>query len=114
MGSHWVCNVAVGQTFMAAVAQYGLASVYAAFGTVALLGALYVSKQVCSVDNVAMLCLPVGCRWPKAQQRRGRLFGAACVHALLVHTDTCRCPAAAVLADVPHRCRRPRASRLTR
>jgi hypothetical protein len=48
MTSHWVCNVAVGQTFMAAVASYGLSSVYAFFGVVALLGAMYVASQVCA------------------------------------------------------------------
>ncbi|KAL6760297.1 general substrate transporter [Haematococcus lacustris] len=46
MTSHWVCNVAVGQTFIGAVAQYGLSRVYAGFGLVALLGALFVATQV--------------------------------------------------------------------
>lgn len=46
MTSHWVCNVVVGQTFIAAVSNYGLASVYTFFGSVALLGALYVSTKV--------------------------------------------------------------------
>jgi hypothetical protein len=46
MTSHWVCNVAVGQTFLLAVSQYGLASVYAGFGAVALLGAWYISAKV--------------------------------------------------------------------
>ncbi|KAF5832364.1 general substrate transporter [Dunaliella salina] len=46
MTSHWVCNVAVGQTFMAAVTQFGLAGCYAAFGVVALLGAFFVRSQV--------------------------------------------------------------------
>ncbi|KAG2498051.1 hypothetical protein HYH03_003812 [Edaphochlamys debaryana] len=44
--SHWVCNVVVGQTFMGAVQSYGLAPVYAFFGTVALLGSLYVRAKV--------------------------------------------------------------------
>ena len=46
MTSHWVCNVVVGQTFIAAVANYGLSAVYGGFGVVALLGALYISSQV--------------------------------------------------------------------
>lgn len=46
MTSHWLANVALGQTFIAAVDQYGLSSVYAFFGGVALLGALYVGTQV--------------------------------------------------------------------
>jgi len=46
MTSHWVCNVAVGQTFISAVSNYGLATVYSFFGAVALLGALYVSTKV--------------------------------------------------------------------
>jgi hypothetical protein len=45
MTSHWLCNVAVGQTFLAAVASYGLAGVYAGFGAVALFGAWYISSQ---------------------------------------------------------------------
>ncbi len=46
MGSHWVCNVLVGQSFMAAVDTYGLSAVYAVFGAVAVLGAAYVSAKV--------------------------------------------------------------------
>ncbi len=41
-----MCNVAVGQTFMGAVQQYGLGPVYCFFGAMALAGALYVSSQV--------------------------------------------------------------------
>ncbi|KXZ57026.1 hypothetical protein GPECTOR_1g927 [Gonium pectorale] len=44
--SHWVCNVVVGQTFMAAVQSYGLAPVYTFFGLMALAGAIYVKSQV--------------------------------------------------------------------
>lgn len=44
--SHWVCNMAIGQTFLAAVAAYGLATVYAGFGAVALVGLLYISRAV--------------------------------------------------------------------
>ncbi len=46
MTTHWVCNVAVGQTFMGLVAQYGLGTVYTGFGLVALMGALYIMGQV--------------------------------------------------------------------
>lgn len=45
-GTHWVCNVVIGQTFMAAVAAYGLATVYTLFGAVALLAAWYVNNKV--------------------------------------------------------------------
>lgn len=48
MTSHWVCNVIVGQTFMGLVQQYGLSAVYAGFGAVALLGAVYISGKVSS------------------------------------------------------------------
>lgn len=44
--SHWVCNVAVGQTFLGAVSAYGLSSVYSAFGLVALAAAYYVKNRV--------------------------------------------------------------------
>ncbi|KAG2436948.1 hypothetical protein HXX76_006464 [Chlamydomonas incerta] len=44
--SHWVCNVAVGQSFLAAVQSYGLAPVYTFFGLMALAGAAYVNSQV--------------------------------------------------------------------
>ncbi len=44
--SHWVCNVVVGQTFMIGVRNLGLPAVYATFGAVALLAALYVKTQV--------------------------------------------------------------------
>ncbi|MEW5301739.1 MAG: hypothetical protein WDW36_004577 [Sanguina aurantia] len=46
MTSHWICNVAVGQYFIQAVAAYGLSNVYIFFGSVALLGALYVEKAI--------------------------------------------------------------------
>lgn len=46
MTSHWVCNVAVGQTFLWAVQTYGLPAVYAVFGTVALVGAAYIKAKV--------------------------------------------------------------------
>ncbi len=44
--SHWVCNMAIGQTFLGAVAAYGLATVYAGFGAVALVGLMYISRAV--------------------------------------------------------------------
>lgn len=44
--AHWVANVALGQSFMGAVASYGLPAVYAFFGTVALVGAMYVTQVV--------------------------------------------------------------------
>jgi hypothetical protein len=43
---HWVCNVAVGQTFMAGVAQIGLSGVYTLFGFMALIAALYIRTKV--------------------------------------------------------------------
>lgn len=43
---HWVCNVALGQTFMLAIKAVGLPAVYGFFGSVACLGALYVHTQV--------------------------------------------------------------------
>lgn len=46
MASHWVCNVGVGQTFMAAVANYGISTVYVVFGLFALAGATYVRTSV--------------------------------------------------------------------
>lgn len=44
--SHWICNVAVGQTFMLGVQQFGLPTVYAFFGAVAVLAALFIRTQV--------------------------------------------------------------------
>ena len=46
MLTHWVCNVAIGQTFVGATATYGVGPVYAVFGAFALGGALFVSKLV--------------------------------------------------------------------
>ncbi|KAF6256041.1 general substrate transporter [Scenedesmus sp. NREL 46B-D3] len=46
MVTHWVCNVAIGQNFMAATANYGISAVYAFFGVCSLLGAAYVSANV--------------------------------------------------------------------
>ena len=43
---HWICNVALGQTFMLAVKSVGLPGVYSFFGAVALCGAVYVHTQV--------------------------------------------------------------------
>lgn len=43
---HWVANIALGQTFMGAVAAFSLSNVYVFFGLVALTGALYVSSSV--------------------------------------------------------------------
>lgn len=46
MVTHWVCNVAIGQNFMAAANAYGISAVYAFFGACSLLAALYVSRNV--------------------------------------------------------------------
>jgi hypothetical protein len=46
MVTHWVCNVAIGQNFMAAANAYGISAVYAFFGLCSLLGAAYVSANV--------------------------------------------------------------------
>ncbi|GAX75105.1 hypothetical protein CEUSTIGMA_g2549.t1 [Chlamydomonas eustigma] len=43
---HWICNVALGQSFMLGVKTFGLSAVYGFFGAVALGGALYVHTQV--------------------------------------------------------------------
>jgi len=44
--AHWVANVMLGQTFMAAVDAVGLSGVYAFFGSVALLAALYINTKL--------------------------------------------------------------------
>eukprot|EP00201_Polytomella_parva_P016169 CAMPEP_0175050930 /NCGR_PEP_ID=MMETSP0052_2-20121109/7518_1 /TAXON_ID=51329 ORGANISM="Polytomella parva, Strain SAG 63-3" /NCGR_SAMPLE_ID=MMETSP0052_2 /ASSEMBLY_ACC=CAM_ASM_000194 /LENGTH=628 /DNA_ID=CAMNT_0016315159 /DNA_START=128 /DNA_END=2014 /DNA_ORIENTATION=- len=44
--SHWICNVAVGQTFMSAVQTYGIGTVYSIFGAFALAAAAYVKMRV--------------------------------------------------------------------
>jgi hypothetical protein len=46
MVTHWVCNVAIGQNFMAATANYGISTVYAFFGACSLVAAGYVSGNV--------------------------------------------------------------------
>lgn len=46
MVTHWVCNVAIGQNFMAATQAYGISAVYAFFGVCSLLAAAYVSGNV--------------------------------------------------------------------
>jgi hypothetical protein len=46
MVTHWVCNVAIGQNFMAAVQNYGIHSVYAFFGVCCLLAVGYVNSSV--------------------------------------------------------------------
>jgi sugar porter (SP) family MFS transporter len=46
MVTHWVCNVAIGQNFMAAVGQYGISAVYGFFGICSLIAAAYVSGNV--------------------------------------------------------------------
>jgi MFS family permease len=46
MVTHWVCNVAIGQNFMAAVGQYGISAVYGFFGVCSLIAAAYVSGNV--------------------------------------------------------------------
>lgn len=46
MVTHWVCNVAIGQNFMAAVGQYGISAVYGFFGICSLIAAGYVSGNV--------------------------------------------------------------------
>lgn len=44
--SHWICNVAVGQSFLGAVSAFGLHSVYSGFGLVALAAAYYIKHRV--------------------------------------------------------------------
>lgn len=46
MVTHWVCNVAIGQNFMAAATNYGISAVYAFFGVCSLIAAGYVSGNV--------------------------------------------------------------------
>lgn len=46
MVTHWICNVAIGQNFMAATANYGISAVYAFFGLCSLIAAGYVSANV--------------------------------------------------------------------
>ena len=46
MVTHWVCNVAIGQNFMAWVDAFGLAAVYAGFAGASLLGAAYIRANV--------------------------------------------------------------------
>lgn len=46
MVTHWVCNVAIGQNFMAAADSYGISAVYAFFGLCSLLAAAYVNGNV--------------------------------------------------------------------
>ena len=46
MGTHWVCNFAVGQCFLAAVAAVGVGAVYAAFAAVCALGAAFVALRL--------------------------------------------------------------------
>lgn len=52
--SHWVCNVIVGQTFMSGVQSFGLPAVYTFFGSMALLGALYIKTQVPETKGVEL------------------------------------------------------------
>lgn len=46
MVTHWVCNVAIGQNFMAATESYGISAVYAFFGVCSLVAAAWVSSNV--------------------------------------------------------------------
>lgn len=46
MVTHWVCNFCVGQMFLPAVAVFGLPSVYAFFGLVAVVGSYWVNANV--------------------------------------------------------------------
>jgi hypothetical protein len=46
MVTHWVCNVAIGQNFMAWVDRFGLSAVYAGFALASLIGAAYIQANV--------------------------------------------------------------------
>lgn len=46
MVTHWIANVVVGQTFMGAVDQYGLAAVYGFFGVTAALASVYARRAL--------------------------------------------------------------------
>ncbi len=46
MVTHWVCNVAIGQNFMAWVDRFGLSAVYAGFALASLAGAAYIRANV--------------------------------------------------------------------
>lgn len=46
MLTHWVCNVIIGQFFLAAVAKVGVSGVYCAFGVVCILAVLYIQGNV--------------------------------------------------------------------
>lgn len=49
MLTHWVCNVAIGQFFLQAVAAVGVSGVYCGFGAVCLAGFAYI--QACVVET---------------------------------------------------------------
>ncbi|KIY94836.1 hexose transporter [Monoraphidium neglectum] len=46
MVTHWVCNVAIGQNFMAWVDRFGLSAVYTGFALASLIGAAYIQANV--------------------------------------------------------------------
>jgi sugar porter (SP) family MFS transporter len=46
MGTHWVCNFAIGQCFLSAVAAVGVGGVYAAFAAVCAAGAAFVALRL--------------------------------------------------------------------
>ncbi len=55
MVTHWICNVALGQTFMSVVNAYGISTAYAFFGVVSLLGMAYISSAVPETKVMALL-----------------------------------------------------------
>lgn len=44
--THWICNVAIGQTFIAASEALGISAVYGFFGACSAVAALYVLQAV--------------------------------------------------------------------
>jgi Sugar (and other) transporter len=46
MGTHWVCNFAIGQLFLPAVTKFGVSTVYLAFAAVCAAAVLFVQKFI--------------------------------------------------------------------
>ena len=46
MVTHWVCNFAIGQLFLPAVAKFGVSTVYLGFASVCVLASLFVQTAV--------------------------------------------------------------------
>ena len=90
--SHWICNVMIGQNFIGAVEQFGLSGVYVFFGSMALLGAMYVNSQVRTQKVPGKLDTDLVATQPFEKPAHQLLLGSVCTFRTAMTPNTATLP----------------------